>query len=69
MDKIPKAVSGKAGELLEKVDERKQLDAIAEELELKKIWDRPLDVLSGGELAACSGCGGAKSRSRCIPFR
>ena len=50
VDKIPKAVTGKAGDLLEKVDERKQLDAIAEELELKKIWDRPLDVLSGGEL-------------------
>lgn len=50
VDKIPKAVSGKAGDLLEKVDERKQLDAIAEELELKKIWDRPLDILSGGEL-------------------
>jgi len=50
VDKIPKAVAGKAGDLLEKVDERKQLDEIAEELELKKVWDRPLDVLSGGEL-------------------
>jgi ATP-binding cassette subfamily E protein 1 len=50
VDKIPKAVSGKVGDLLEKVDERKKLDALAEELELKKIWDRALDVLSGGEL-------------------
>ena len=50
VDKIPKAITGKAGDLLEKVDERKQLDAISEELELKKFWDRPLDVLSGGEL-------------------
>jgi ATP-binding cassette, sub-family E, member 1 len=50
VDKIPKAVTGKAGDLLEKVDERKHLDAIAEELELKKIWERPLIVLSGGEL-------------------
>ena len=50
VDKIPKAVAGKVGDLLEKVDERKQLDAIAEDLELKKVWDRPLDVLSGGEL-------------------
>jgi ATP-binding cassette subfamily E protein 1 len=50
VDKIPKAVTGKAGDLLEKVDERKQLDAISEELEIKKIWDRPLEVLSGGEL-------------------
>jgi ATP-binding cassette subfamily E protein 1 len=50
VDKIPKAVSGKVSELLEKVNERKILDKLAEELELKKIWDRPLDVLSGGEL-------------------
>lgn len=50
VDKIPKAITGKAGDLLEKVDERKQLDAIADELELRKIWDRPLEVLSGGEL-------------------
>ena len=50
VDKIPKAVTGKVGDLLDKVDERKQLDAIADELELRKIWDRPLDVLSGGEL-------------------
>jgi ATP-binding cassette subfamily E protein 1 len=50
VDKIPKAVSGKVGDLLEKVDERKQLSAIAEELELTKVWDRSLEVLSGGEL-------------------
>jgi ATP-binding cassette subfamily E protein 1 len=50
VDKIPKAVSGKVSELLDKVDERKVLGKLAEELELKKIWDRPLNVLSGGEL-------------------
>jgi ATP-binding cassette subfamily E protein 1 len=50
VDKIPKAVSGKVSELLEKVDERKVLGELAEELELKKIWGRKLDVLSGGEL-------------------
>ncbi|MGA3059903.1 MAG: ribosome biogenesis/translation initiation ATPase RLI [Candidatus Bathyarchaeia archaeon] len=50
VDKIPKAVTGKVGDLLEKVDERGQLDAISEELELKKVWGRPLEVLSGGEL-------------------
>jgi ATP-binding cassette subfamily E protein 1 len=50
VDKIPKAVSGKVSELLEKVNERKLLDKLAEELDLKKIWGRPLDVLSGGEL-------------------
>jgi len=50
VDKIPKAIAGKVGDLLEKVDERKQLDFLAEVFELKNIWDRPLDVLSGGEL-------------------
>jgi ATP-binding cassette subfamily E protein 1 len=50
VDKIPKAVSGKVSELLEKVDQRKVLDTLSEELELKKIWDRQLDILSGGEL-------------------
>ena len=50
VDKIPKAISGKVDELLEKVDERKLIDKLGEELELKKVWDRNLDVLSGGEL-------------------
>jgi ATP-binding cassette subfamily E protein 1 len=50
VDKISRAVSGKAGELLEKVDERGRLDRIAEQFELKQLWNRPLDVLSGGEL-------------------
>jgi ATP-binding cassette subfamily E protein 1 len=50
VDKIPKAISGKVGELLEKVDERGKLKEIASQLELKQLWNRPLDVLSGGEL-------------------
>jgi ATP-binding cassette subfamily E protein 1 len=50
VDKIPKVVSGNVGQLLEKVDERKTLDKIAEQLGLKQLWDRPLEVLSGGEL-------------------
>jgi ATP-binding cassette subfamily E protein 1 len=50
VDKIPKIVSGKVGEVLEKVDERKNLNKIATQLELKQLFDRPLDVLSGGEL-------------------
>jgi ATP-binding cassette subfamily E protein 1 len=50
VDKMPKAISGKVGELLEKVDERKMLDKLEEELELTQVWDRSLDVLSGGEL-------------------
>lgn len=50
VDKIPRAVSGKVGDLLEKVDERSALDKVAEQLDLKQVWDRPLNVLSGGEL-------------------
>ena len=50
VDKIPKAVSGKVSDLLEKVNERNRLNKLAEDLELLKIWDRPLEVLSGGEL-------------------
>ncbi len=50
VDKIPKAVSGKVGELLEKVNDRGNLQALVQELELEKILDRPLEVLSGGEL-------------------
>ncbi|MEM3550258.1 MAG: ribosome biogenesis/translation initiation ATPase RLI [Candidatus Bathyarchaeia archaeon] len=50
VDKIPKAVSGRVGELLEKVDERGVLGNVAEKLNLKNLWSRPLEALSGGEL-------------------
>ncbi len=50
VDKVPQAVSGKVGELLEDVDERGELEVISEKLEIKKLWGRPLEVLSGGEL-------------------
>lgn len=50
VDKIPRVVSGNVGNLLEKVDERKKLEEIAVSLELRQLWKRPLDVLSGGEL-------------------
>ncbi|MEM3730675.1 MAG: ribosome biogenesis/translation initiation ATPase RLI [Candidatus Bathyarchaeia archaeon] len=50
VDRIPKVVSGKVGELLEKVCEREKLSKIAERLELKPLFERPLEVLSGGEL-------------------
>ncbi|RJS84147.1 ribosome biogenesis/translation initiation ATPase RLI, partial [Candidatus Bathyarchaeota archaeon] len=50
VDKIPKVVKGRVGDLLEKIDEKGKLKTIAENLELKVIWDRELDVLSGGEL-------------------
>jgi ATP-binding cassette, sub-family E, member 1 len=50
VDRIPKAIHGKVSEILEKVDQRKVLSQLAEDLELRKVWDRDLDVLSGGEL-------------------
>ncbi len=50
VDKIPKAVSGKVGDLLEKVDERHLADKLILDLELSTVLDRTLDVLSGGEL-------------------
>ena len=50
VDKIPKVISGNVGELLEKVNERKKLEDTANQLDLKPLWERPLEVLSGGEL-------------------
>jgi len=50
VDKIPRVVSGKVGDLLEKVNERDKLELITEQLQLKTVWDRTLEVLSGGEL-------------------
>jgi len=50
VDKIPRVISGKVGDLLEKVDERDRLGPLTEQLQLKTVWNRTLDVLSGGEL-------------------
>ena len=50
VDRISRVVSGKVGELLEKVDERDKLGQLAEKLQLETIWNRNLKVLSGGEL-------------------
>ena len=50
VDKIPKVVKGRVGELLERVDERNKAKQLAEKLELKSVWNRKLEVLSGGEL-------------------
>jgi ATP-binding cassette subfamily E protein 1 len=50
VDKIPRVISGKVGSLLEKVNERDKLGLLAEQLQLKTVWDRTLEVLSGGEL-------------------
>ena len=50
VDRISRVVSGKVGELLEKVDECHKLDQLTENLQLEIIWNRNLKVLSGGEL-------------------
>ncbi|MEM1989336.1 MAG: ribosome biogenesis/translation initiation ATPase RLI [Candidatus Bathyarchaeia archaeon] len=50
VDKIPRVVRGKVGEVLERVDEKGRLNYVVEKLQLKTVLDRPLDVLSGGEL-------------------
>jgi ATP-binding cassette subfamily E protein 1 len=50
VDKIPKVIKGKTGDLLRKLDERGVLDTIVDDLELDYLLDRDLEVLSGGEL-------------------
>ncbi len=50
IDQIPKAYKGKVGDLLKKVDEKNEFEKIIELLDLKKILDRTLDQISGGEL-------------------
>ncbi|MBC8500640.1 MAG: ribosome biogenesis/translation initiation ATPase RLI [Nanoarchaeota archaeon] len=50
VDLIPKQFSGTVKELLEKTDEKKAIDEIAEKLELTKIIDRKIGDISGGEL-------------------
>jgi len=50
VDRISRVVSGKVGELLEKVDERNKLGQLTEKLQLETVWNRNLKVLSGGEL-------------------
>jgi len=47
---IPKYVSGKVYNLLKRNDESNKLDKIIEQLNLKEILDRNINILSGGEL-------------------
>ena len=50
IDLIPKTTKGKVKDLLKKVDEKKQLEKIAEKLELKEILNSDIKKISGGEL-------------------
>ncbi|MFX1480703.1 MAG: ribosome biogenesis/translation initiation ATPase RLI [Promethearchaeota archaeon] len=47
---IPKYVNGSVIELLSKSNARERIDLITEELNLTKVLDRDISVLSGGEL-------------------
>ncbi|MBN2053146.1 ribosome biogenesis/translation initiation ATPase RLI [Candidatus Woesearchaeota archaeon] len=58
VDLIPKQYKGSVKDLLEKVDEKKELHKIADALELKAFLDHDISKISGGELqrvaiAAC----------------
>ena len=50
VDKIPKVVKGTVGEILRRLDERGKIEEVAKDLEISHLLDRPLEVLSGGEL-------------------
>ena len=50
VDKIPKVIKGTVGEVLKRLDQRGVREQVAKDLELEHLMDRPLDVLSGGEL-------------------
>lgn len=58
IDKIPKVVRGKVGEILSRIASPERFKKIVELFELSHLLDRDVDVLSGGELqrlalAAC----------------
>ena len=47
---VPRYIKGTVGELLQRADDRGIAKEIAEEMGLAKIWDRKINVISGGEL-------------------
>jgi len=54
VDAIPQKIKGKVASVLEKVDDREVLKELSRELQISKILDRQIGVLSGGELQAVS---------------
>ena len=59
VDKIPKSVRGRVGEIIDRVDEAKIGKEMAEALDLSHLLDRNIEDLSGGELqrfAICVTC-------------
>ena len=56
IDKLPKIFDGKARELLERVDDRGELNEYAELLAINHILERNIGQLSGGELQRVAIC-------------
>ena len=50
VERLPEIYDGEVKHLLEKVDDRGLLEELAEKLDIKKLLDRELQHLSGGEL-------------------
>jgi len=50
VERLPDIYSGKVRELLEKVAENGEVEEVAEKLDIKKLLDRNLENLSGGEM-------------------
>ncbi|SEO52550.1 ATP-binding cassette, sub-family E, member 1 [Halogranum amylolyticum] len=50
VDQIPKQFDGNTRELLERTDERGQLDYLVDELSIRPVMDQDIDSISGGEL-------------------
>eukprot|EP01088_Endostelium_zonatum_P012128 TRINITY_DN26300_c0_g1_i1.p1 TRINITY_DN26300_c0_g1~~TRINITY_DN26300_c0_g1_i1.p1 ORF type:complete len:645 (-),score=149.66 TRINITY_DN26300_c0_g1_i1:244-2100(-) len=50
VDSIPDAVKGYVGKIIDQKDQREVKKTIVEELDLGRVLDRSVDVLSGGEL-------------------
>ncbi len=50
VDRIPKIVSGRVRDILDRVDERNKADEISQKLQLEVIKNRQVENLSGGEL-------------------
>jgi ATP-binding cassette, sub-family E, member 1 len=59
VDRIPKSYSGPVSGLLERTDERGELDYLTERLGLKRLMDREISGLSGGELQRVAICAAA----------
>ncbi len=50
VERLPEIYSGEVRELLEKVAENGEVEEVAEKLDIKKLLDRELENLSGGEM-------------------